>query len=73
MPPRNSVGTNTAQSTSTIATSAVDTSSIETRDASLGLRPCSMLRSTFSTTTIASSTTTPMARTRPNSDSVLSE
>ncbi len=30
-----------------------------------------MLRSTFSTTTIASSTTMPMASTRPNSDSAL--
>ena len=32
-----------------------------------------MCRSTFSTTTIASSTTMPMASTRPKSDSVLSE
>ena len=32
-----------------------------------------MLRSTFSTTTIASSTTMPIASTRPNSVSVLSE
>ncbi len=32
-----------------------------------------MLRSTFSTTTMASSTTMPMASTRPNSVSVLSE
>ena len=32
-----------------------------------------MLRSTFSTTTIASSTTMPMASTRPNSDSALIE
>lgn len=32
-----------------------------------------MLRSTFSTTTMASSTTMPMASTRPNSDSALSE
>ena len=32
-----------------------------------------MCRSTFSTTTIASSTTMPIARTRPKSDSVLSE
>jgi hypothetical protein len=32
-----------------------------------------MLRSTFSTTTIASSTTMPMARTKPNSDRLLSE
>ena len=32
-----------------------------------------MLRSTFSTTTMASSTTMPMASTRPNSDSALIE
>ncbi|MCY1302711.1 hypothetical protein D9M70_523880 [compost metagenome] len=32
-----------------------------------------MLRSTFSTTTMASSTTMPMASTRPNSDSALME
>ena len=32
-----------------------------------------MFRSTFSTTTMASSTTMPMASTRPNSDSVLME
>ncbi len=32
-----------------------------------------MLRSTFSTTTMASSTTMPMASTRPNSDRLLSE
>ena len=32
-----------------------------------------MLRSTFSTTTIASSTTMPMASTSPNSDRLLSE
>ena len=36
-------------------------------------RPASMLRSTFSTTTMASSTTMPMASTRPNSDSALME
>ena len=41
--------------------------------ASRGDKPSSMLRSTFSTTTMASSTTIPMASTRPNSDSVLIE
>ena len=49
------------------------TSSIALYDASRGERPASMLRSTFSTTTIASSTTMPMASTSPNSDSVLIE
>ncbi len=41
--------------------------------ASRGERPRSMFRSTFSTTTIASSTTIPMARIKPNSDSTLIE
>lgn len=41
--------------------------------ASSGLRPSPMLRSTFSTTTMASSTTMPMANTNPNSDKALSE
>ncbi|MNN16944.1 hypothetical protein D3C81_1301030 [compost metagenome] len=39
----------------------------------MGVSPSSMLRSTFSTTTIASSTTIPMASTSPNSDSALIE
>ena len=71
MPVMNSVGTNTAHSTSTIAISAVDTSSIDSRAASSGDMPFSILRSTFSTTTIASSTTMPMASTSPNSDRLL--
>jgi len=41
--------------------------------ASRGDNPASMLRSTFSTTTMASSTTMPMASTMPNSDSALME
>ena len=41
--------------------------------ASSGVSPLAMCRSTFSTTTMASSTTMPMASTRPNSDSVLIE
>ena len=41
--------------------------------ASRGDRPCSMWCSTASTTTIASSTTSPIASTRPKSDSVLME
>ncbi len=49
------------------------TSSIAFNVASFGERPCSMWCSTASTTTIASSTTRPIARTRPNSDSVLIE
>ena len=41
--------------------------------ASRGLMPCSMWCMTASTTTIASSTTMPIASTRPNIDSVLTE
>ena len=69
----NAVGTNTAHSTSAIAMIGPDTSLIALRLASIGDSPSSMWRSTFSTTTIASSTTMPMERTRPKSDSVLSE
>ena len=73
-PPRNATGTKTAESTSTIAMSGPVTCSIARMVASRGGRPsCSMMRSTFSTTTIASSTTMPMASTSPNSVSVLIE
>ena len=71
MPPINAAGMNTAQSTSAMAISAPPTSSIVRCAASRGDRPARRCRSTFSTTTIASSTTMPMASTRPNSDSVV--
>ena len=67
------VGTNTAVSTRAIASTALPTSSMVSCAASRGDMPCAMLRSTFSTTTIASSTTMPIASTRPNRVSVLSE
>ena len=41
--------------------------------AASGVSPSSMFRSTFSTTTMASSTTMPMASTRPNNVRVLIE
>ena len=41
--------------------------------ASLGVRPLAMFLSTFSTTTMASSTTIPMANTIPKSDRALIE
>ena len=50
-----------------------DTSAIASLVASTGARPRSIWRSTFSTTTIASSTTMPIDRTRPKSDSVFNE
>ena len=65
------VGRNTAQSTSAVAMIGPVTSRIACFVASIGDRPFVMLRSTFSTTTMASSTTIPIASTRPNSDSVL--
>jgi hypothetical protein len=67
------VGTNTAHSTRAMAMIGPDTSSIALRVAAIGDSPSSMCRSTFSTTTMASSTTMPMERTRPKSDSVFSE
>ena len=69
----NAVGTNTAHNTRAMAMIGPDTSAIARRVASSGVCPRAMCRSTFSTTTIASSTTMPIARTRPNSERVFSE
>ena len=67
IPERKLTGTKTAQSTSDIATRALPISPIAFFVASYGDR-CSvdMILSTFSTTTIASSTTIPMASMRPS-------
>ncbi len=65
------VGTNTAHNTSAVAMIGPVTSLMARLAASTGDKPSAMLRSTFSTTTMASSTTMPMASTRPNSDSAL--
>src|SRR5208337_947177 len=73
MPCRNAVGTKTAQSTNAIEISATPTSSMVENAASLGLIPSSIFRSTFSTTTIASSTTMPTASTSPNKVRLLIE
>ena len=71
-PSNMATGINTEHSTSTMAITGPVTSSMAWRDASLASRPVScMMRSTFSTTTIASSTTMPMARTMANSVMVL--
>ena len=67
------MGMNTAQSTSAMAMIGPLTSCMALYVASSGERPSSMLRSTFSTTTIASSTTIPMDSTRPKSESALME
>ena len=61
------VGTNTASSTSVVATTAPPTWCMAFDAASLGGNPSSsMMRIVFSTTTMASSTTMPMARINPN-------
>ena len=73
MPGMNEVGTNTAHSTSVIANSAPPTSFIVSSVASRGPAPADRCRSTFSTTTIALSTTIPTASTRPNSVRLLIE
>ncbi len=66
-------GTNTAISTAVVAMIGPVTSRIASRAASSGRKPASSWRSTFSTTTIASSTTRPMASTIPSRLSMLSE
>ena len=71
MPDINAVGPNTAHNVSAMAMMAVETSFIVRCAASFGDMPSAMFRSTFSTTTIASSTTIPTARTSPNNDRLL--
>ncbi len=74
VPGRKAAGMNTEAITSTTATSELPISPIERIVASLGDRwCCTMLRSTFSHTTMASSTTMPMARISPKSVSRLIE
>ncbi len=68
------IGTNTAHSTSVTASRAPETSRIERCAASSAPTPSSrMIRSTFSTTTMASSTRMPIASTTPNSVITLSD
>ena len=60
------MGTNMASSTAVVAMTGPVTSSMDFHAASRGESPsCSMRRVTFSVTTMASSTTTPMARISP--------
>ncbi|MNP02761.1 hypothetical protein D3C76_946220 [compost metagenome] len=68
------IGRNTATSTRVMPMIAPLIWPMALRVASLGGRPSSaMIRSTFSTTTMASSTRMPMARTMPNRVSTLIE
>ena len=71
MPAMKLHGTNTAVSTRATPITGPVTSCIALNDASRGESPCSIHRSTFSTTTIASSTTMPIASTSPNSERLL--
>src|ERR1700743_2337834 len=74
VPGKSATGTNTATSTSDVAMTAPATSFIATDAALCGsVIPSLMWRSTFSMTTIASSTTSPVASVIPNSVSVLIE
>ena len=67
MPGKKATGTNTATSTIPITTTAEKTSRIASTAARYELLPSAMWRSMFSITTIASSTTIPVASTIPNS------
>jgi hypothetical protein len=73
-PPKKAIGRNTAESTKAIPTRAPEICPMDLRVASRGGNPSSRItRSTFSTTTIASSTSSPMANTIANMVSVLIE
>ena len=73
-PPKKAMGTNTAASTRATPTSAPVIWPMDLRVASRGDKPSSLItRSTFSTTTMASSTSRPMASTMASMVSVLSE
>ncbi len=73
-PPKNIMGPNTAESTSPMPTRALVIWSIDLRVASSGERPSSDIkRSTFSTTTMASSTRSPIARIMANMVNMLIE
>ena len=69
----NAVGTKTELNTRVIAMTGPVISSMALIVASRGAYPCAIQRSTFSTTTIASSTTIPIASTSPNSERLFSE
>ena len=73
-PLKNASGTNTEMSTTVTPMMAPEIWLIALRVASSGGKPSSlMMRSTFSTTTIASSTTMPITKTMPNIVSTLIE
>ena len=73
IPEMNAQGMKTEESTRPTAITGADTSLIALIVAARGLRPCSMWCSTDSTTTIASSTTMPIASTNPKRVKLFSE
>ena len=74
IPLKKLTGTNTAANTIEVAIKAPDNSCMALWVASRAVRCSSCIkRSTFSTTTIASSTTIPIARIKPNKVNILSE
>src|SRR5271170_4211257 len=74
VPGKNDTGTNTEISTSEVATTALETSAMAADVAECAsVSPWLMCRCTFSMTTIASSTTSPVARVMPKSVSELME
>ena len=72
-PGMKATGMNTAERIRAMPMTGADTSSMALTVASWGLIPCSMWCITASTTTMASSTTMPMASTRPNIERVFTE
>ena len=72
-PGRKEMGTNTDTSTSVVAITAKPISRLPSSAAIRGGWPSSMRRKMFSSTTIASSTTRPIARTMPSRVSTLME
>ncbi len=73
LPGMKEIGTNTATSTTVVATTAKPISRLPSMAANSAGWRCSMRRTMFSSTTIASSTTSPIASTSPSSVSVLIE
>src|SRR5580658_8119804 len=74
VPGKNDTGTNTEINTSDVATTALDTSVMATEVAVRASVPSSLMcRWTFSITTMASSTTSPVASVMPNRVSELME
>ncbi len=73
MPSSSREGRNTAASTKAMAITGPDTSCMAAKEAMRGLSPLSMCSCTASTTTMASSTTRPMASTMPRREMVFRE